>query len=112
MIVPGADCDSHGCGSKPMVPFWGRCTAHFSLLWDWDVHSGYDLDFDPWPNESRMGRMFFCVSCVLKVTTLTPLTPEVISRQATMNATRRLSWLPSSQAIRRADCSEPRLALS
>ena len=24
--------DIHGCGSKPMVPFWGRCTAHFSLL--------------------------------------------------------------------------------
>ena len=19
-----------GCGSKPMVPFWGRCTTHFS----------------------------------------------------------------------------------
>ena len=19
----------HGCGSKPMVPFWGRCTTHF-----------------------------------------------------------------------------------
>ena len=21
-----------GCGSKPMVPFWGRCTNHFSHL--------------------------------------------------------------------------------
>ena len=21
-----------GCGSKPMVPFWGRCTTHFSLI--------------------------------------------------------------------------------
>ena len=21
-----------GCGSKPMVPFWGRCTTHFSLF--------------------------------------------------------------------------------
>ena len=21
---------AHGCGSKPMVPFWGRCTTHFS----------------------------------------------------------------------------------
>ena len=20
----------HGCGSKPIVPFWGRCTTHFS----------------------------------------------------------------------------------
>ena len=23
---------SFGCGSKPMVPFWGRCTTHFSLF--------------------------------------------------------------------------------
>ena len=29
----------HGCGSKPMVPFW-----------DWDVRWGYDLDFDPSPH--------------------------------------------------------------
>ena len=24
--------ESCGCGSKPMVPFWGRCTTHFSLF--------------------------------------------------------------------------------
>ena len=31
-----------GCGSKPMVPFWGRCTTHFRshFRWDWDVHWG------------------------------------------------------------------------
>ena len=42
---------SFGCGSKPMVPFWGRCTTHFrtDFSGDWDVHWGYDLDFDPWP---------------------------------------------------------------
>ena len=29
-----------GCGSKPMVPFWGRCTTHFRTYFsgDWDVH--------------------------------------------------------------------------
>ena len=26
------DRNSYGCGSKPMVPFWGRCTTHFSLF--------------------------------------------------------------------------------
>ena len=36
----------YGCGSKPMVPFWGRCTTH--QIWsissgDWDVHWGYGL---------------------------------------------------------------------
>ena len=35
------------------IPFWGRCT-HLSILvylsGDWEVHWGYDLDFDPWPN--------------------------------------------------------------
>ena len=33
----------NGCGSKPMVPFWGRCTTHFSrdFSGDWDVHRGY-----------------------------------------------------------------------
>ena len=42
----------NGCGSKPMVPFWGGCTTHFRTYFcvDWDVHWGYDLDFDPWPN--------------------------------------------------------------
>ena len=37
--------------SKPFwdQPFWGigEFTTHFSG--DWDVHWGYDLDFDPWP---------------------------------------------------------------
>ena len=23
---------NYGCGSKPIVPFWGRCTTHFSLF--------------------------------------------------------------------------------
>ena len=52
---PKAGCRvSHkpqGCGSKPIVPFGGRCTsilAYFSG--DWDVHWGYDLAFDQWPN--------------------------------------------------------------
>ena len=30
-----------GCGSKPMVPFWGRCTAHFSLIqWSFGMFTG------------------------------------------------------------------------
>ena len=36
-----------------MVPFWARCTpilVYFSG--DWDVRWGYDVDFDPWPNEN------------------------------------------------------------
>ena len=40
----------NGCGSKPMVLLWGRCTTHSSFSGDWDVHWGYDLEFDPWPN--------------------------------------------------------------
>ena len=35
------------------IPFWGfRCTTHFrtDFSGDWDVHWGYDLDFDPWPD--------------------------------------------------------------
>ena len=41
----------YGCGSKPMLPFWGTCTTHFRTYFsgDWDVHCGYDLAFDPWP---------------------------------------------------------------
>ena len=33
---------SAGCGSKPMVSFWGRCTTHFRTYFrgDWDVHRG------------------------------------------------------------------------
>ena len=29
----------------------GEFTTHFRTYfsWDWDVHWGYDLDFDPWP---------------------------------------------------------------
>ena len=33
-----------GCGSKPMVQFWGRCTTHFCLFsGDWDVYWGYGI---------------------------------------------------------------------
>ena len=47
-------CFSHGSGSKPMVPFSGRCTAHFRTYFsgDWDVHWGYDLDFYPQPHHA------------------------------------------------------------
>ena len=36
---------SYGCGSTPMVPLWGRCTAHFRTYFsgDWDVHWGYGV---------------------------------------------------------------------
>ena len=32
-------------GSKPMVPFWGRCTTHFRTYFsgDWDVHWRYGI---------------------------------------------------------------------
>ena len=51
---PQEKTDPYGCGSKPMAPFWG-CTTHFTLFYgvDWDVHWGYDLDFDPWPYRNR-----------------------------------------------------------
>ena len=31
------------------IPFWDRCTTHCRTYFsgDWDVHWGYDLDFDP-----------------------------------------------------------------
>ena len=34
-----------GCGSRPMVPFWGRCTTQFRAYFsgDWDVHWGYGI---------------------------------------------------------------------
>ena len=39
-----------GCGSKPMVPFWGRCTTRLNYFCeDWDIHCRFDLAFDPWP---------------------------------------------------------------
>ena len=41
---------SFGCGSNPMVPFWiGARPILVYFSGDWDVHWGYDLDFDPWP---------------------------------------------------------------
>ena len=40
-LQPAVRC---GCGSKPMVPFWGRCTTHLVYFsGDWDVHWGYGL---------------------------------------------------------------------
>ena len=50
-LGPSDPLETNGCGLKPMVPFWGRCSTilvYFSG--DWDVHWGYDLEFDPWPN--------------------------------------------------------------
>ena len=56
----------HRSGNKPLdsttlvktngISFWAsELTTHFSLFsGDWDVHWGYDLDFDPWPqNQSH-----------------------------------------------------------
>ena len=42
-----------------MVPSWGRCTTHFRTYFsgDWNVHWGYDLDFEPWPNEYESPRI-------------------------------------------------------
>ena len=52
----------HGSGSKPMVPFWARCTTHVRTYFsgDWDVHCGYDLDFDPWPHGAEWCSIAFC----------------------------------------------------
>ena len=36
-----------GHGSKPMVPFWDRCTTHFSLCW-WELGCSLKVrGFDP-----------------------------------------------------------------
>ena len=39
----------NGCGSKPMVPFWGMFTG--GTIWT----------FDPWPNPQAVGRLSFRV---------------------------------------------------
>ena len=46
-------------GSRPMLPFWDRCTTPFQSYFsgDWDVHWGYDLDFDPWPFDPAVLRL-------------------------------------------------------
>ena len=57
------------------IPFWGRCTSlsRTYLSGDWDVHWGYDLDFDPWPHPLKgwRERMTACSLC-----TLTNRTPK------------------------------------
>ena len=66
---------AYGCGSKPMVPVWGRCTTHFSLFcWEWDVHWGY-LDFGPWPANTSAFRQPASVAPVLQAENL-HLLPE------------------------------------
>ena len=47
-----------GCGSKPMVPFWGRCTTHFrtNCSRDWDVHWGYGI----WTHPPSVPRKALC----------------------------------------------------
>ena len=51
-----------GCGSKPMVPFWSRCTTHVSLF---SVAIGMftgGRDFDPWPCPEIATRTYLRVS--------------------------------------------------
>ena len=47
------EADTHGCGSKPMVPFWDKCTTHFRTCFsgDRDVHWGVQGS-DPWPHDA------------------------------------------------------------
>ena len=56
-----AGSPKNGCGGQNRfaIPFWwvGEF-AHFRTYFsgDWNIHWGYDLDFDPWPNGwSRLG---------------------------------------------------------
>ena len=42
--------------SKPMVPFWDRCTTHF-ILFQWGLGCSLGVrDFDPWPYVSLRNR--------------------------------------------------------
>ena len=42
-----------GCGSKPMVPFWGRCTTHFTLF-QWGLGCSLEVrGLDSWPGASK-----------------------------------------------------------
>ena len=59
-------CSSLGCALqliwllvKTNGTIWGRCTTHFRTYFsgDWDVHWGYDLDFDPWPYGGKSQRV-------------------------------------------------------
>ena len=49
-----ARIDGCGCQNRYGIPFWlvGEFTTHFRTYFsgDWDVHLGYDLGFDPWPD--------------------------------------------------------------
>ena len=47
----------YGCGSKPMVTSWGRCTTHFSLL-QWGLGCGVRA-FGPWTYAFLEGRTRF-----------------------------------------------------
>ena len=47
--------------SKPMVPFWGRCTTHFSLF-SWGLGCSLGVrGFDPWPCWINISLSFFRV---------------------------------------------------
>ena len=52
--------EANGCGSQNRfgIPFWlvGAPPILEPISGDWDVHCGYDLDFDPWPNGSSTFR--------------------------------------------------------
>ena len=43
---------TYGCGCQNQWdPIWGQVNSHLRTYFSarWDVHCGYDLDFDPWP---------------------------------------------------------------
>ena len=44
-VCQGQGAQRDGCGSRPTVPFWGRCTTHLSqdFSGDWAVHWGYGI---------------------------------------------------------------------
>ena len=54
----------YGCRSKPMVPFWGRCTTHFGLfLWGLGCSLGVRA-FDSSQQASKPGKTpFKCCPC-------------------------------------------------
>ena len=73
-----ANCLQFGCGSKPMVPFWGRPAIVVYFSGDWDVHWGYTHCHLLLP--IRVGKALFREVFVMTHVGFPPVTVPVLER--------------------------------
>ena len=89
-----------GCQNRFGIPFWLAGAPHLRTYFsgDWDVHWGYDLDFDPWPQNERGKEVRQCLE-LLSLQTI--VLKACAARQFVQTLDHFRNWMTTEKVARR-----------